>query len=90
MQYSILVSFDLEKVFPSVDSTLNEINKHMKCFGFNEKLSLRSEQVEFGTLTVSSDILPETLLLMCNDFVKSFLEKYPDSRVEVEIVPKIS
>ncbi len=86
LEYKILVSFNLEKVLPSVDSIVSEINQHMQDFGFEEKLTLRSGKIHFATLTVSEEISLETVVQLQEDYRKILLEKFPDSRPEVEIL----
>jgi len=41
--YRIVFEITLEKLLPSAATVVNEVNKTMESFGFNEKITLRSE-----------------------------------------------
>ena len=56
-KYLIVFEVSLEKMLPSVGQTIDEVNKYMGDFGFNETVTLRSElPLE---LTTSRPMTPE-------------------------------
>jgi len=42
-KYQIIVEVSLEKLLPAAGQTIDQINGFMAGFGFNEKITLRSE-----------------------------------------------
>lgn len=86
MIYRILVSFDANKVLPSVGNVVDEVNSHMEGFGFSEKLILRTERLPVASLTSSVPLNKEQLATIIAAYTTEWLKKFPDSRPEIEII----
>lgn len=87
MKYNILVSFNTSKVLPSYGKIIDEVNHHMKGFGFSEKLVLRSERVPLATMESDRELLFEERVKIAGIYASNLEAKFPGSNMEVEIVP---
>ena len=86
MKYKILVSYDTNKVFPSMGTIVNKVNDHMQGFGFSEKIFLRTELMEMSVITAERELTNEELETIVEKYTIMFSETFPGSNPEVKIV----
>lgn len=85
-RYTILYSFNTNKVLPSVGNIVDEVNHHMEGFGFSEKLVLRSERVQLQELTSDIELVVEERDRIAIQCAQIFEKNFPGSNPEVELV----
>lgn len=88
MKYEILVSFNLNKVLPSVGGVVGELNQHMNGFGFPEQISLRSERVPMAVITIDKNLTVEESQKIAIIYAQNFEKQFPESNPEVTVVPQ--
>lgn len=82
MKYTILMSFNLDKI---TKTPVDEVNKFMGEMGFEEKLILRSEDVPFGTLEYDEELRRPLVFAIEENVARKMNEKYPGANFVVRL-----
>jgi hypothetical protein len=84
--YILLVSFNTGSIFPSKGKIIDEVNSHMECFGFSEKLVLRSERIKMLDISSERELFLEEKVNIAAIYAQQFELKFPGSNPECELV----
>jgi hypothetical protein len=80
--YLIAVTCDLGATLPSVGEMVDEVNKHMTSFGFQERMLIRSQLCELR-LTTDRPLTNEEKMTIHKEVEINFAEKLPQVKPEV-------
>lgn len=86
--YEFKYSVDTGVLLPSLGAAIEEINGHMRDFGFNTPLECRSQVVSVSLLHVR-DMYPEELLKMARDIEGELQKKLPRYKIRYECFRKV-